>query len=121
MKSEEIRFVSRQETFNDFAVRELAKGRAACICKIQGGRCKKTECCNCPIGKQYWRCYSNLSDYDKQRLAGYVSDEYVELSRHIEQFMPYKKFVAYEMKYIFGAFVFLLFMVLFALFMVCMC
>ena len=42
-KENEMRLVTRQETFNDFAVRELAKGRSACICRIQFGRCKKKE------------------------------------------------------------------------------
>lgn len=49
----EFRFVHREETFNDLAVRELAAGRSACICRIQFGRCTKDECTSCEIGRQY--------------------------------------------------------------------
>ena len=101
--SEEQKIVFRQETFNDLAVRELAKGRAACICKIQFKRCDKAECAHCPVGQEYWNCYNAMSDYDKQRLTGYISNEYAEQSRHPEHFMKYKDFVNYQLRYIFGA------------------
>ena len=57
-KENEMRLVTRQETFNDFAVRELAKGRSACICCIQFGRCKKSECASCQIHAEYENCYN---------------------------------------------------------------
>ena len=53
MSDNEFRLVTRQESFNDFAVRELAKGRAACICKLQFGRCTKNDCKYCRIHAQY--------------------------------------------------------------------
>ena len=68
----ELRFVHREETFNDLAVRELAAGRSACICRIQFGRCTKEECASCEIGRQYRSCYNQMNDYDKQRLSKYV-------------------------------------------------
>lgn len=107
--SDEIKLVTRQETFNDLAVRELAKGRASCICRIQFKRCDKAECAHCNVSKQYWHCYNSMNDYDKQRLASYVSAEYVRQSEHPENFMKYKDFVHYQMKYIMGAVLFVLF------------
>ena len=62
----ELKFVHREETFNDLAVRELAAGRSACICRIQFGRCTKDECASCDIGRQYRNCYNQMNDYDKQ-------------------------------------------------------
>lgn len=95
MSDTEFKLVTRQETFNDLAVRELAKGRAACICRLQFGRCTRSECSSCTIGKQYSRCYSQMSDYDKQRLASYVSDRYVEYSSRPESWMNHRRYVRY--------------------------
>ncbi len=86
----ELNIVTRQETFNDLAVRELAEGRAACICSIQFGRCKKEECNTCPINKQYNNCYRQMTDYDKQRLAKYVSENYVRDSVSPQKWMTYR-------------------------------
>ena len=44
----EIKIVTRQETFNDLAVRELAQARAKCICRVQNKRCNKSKCSTCP-------------------------------------------------------------------------
>lgn len=100
--SEEIKIVTRQETFNDLAVRELARSRSACICKIQFGRCEKTECAHCAIGKQYKNCYSAMNDYDKNRLASYIGDYYVVDSRSPEQWMDHKHYKRFMFKWIFG-------------------
>ena len=97
--SEEIKIVTRQETFNDFAVRELAEGRSACICKLQFGRCDKTECAHCSVGKQYRNCYSVMNDYDRNRLAGYVSKQYAIDSKYPERWMTHKDYVRYFNKW----------------------
>ena len=86
----ELRIVHREETFNDFAVRELAAGRSACICRIQFGRCTKDECTSCDIGRQYRNCYNQMNDYDKQRLSKYVSQNYVQDSLYPGKWMSYK-------------------------------
>lgn len=96
----EIRVVSRQETFNDLAVRELAKGRAACICKMQFGRCEKTECPGCSLYNQYKNCYHAMNDYDRQRLASYVGDYYLEYSYTPEVWMNHDGFKRYMRKWI---------------------
>lgn len=100
--NEEIKFVTREETFNDLAVRELAVGRSACICKLQFGRCKRSECGSCSIGEQYRNCYDQMNDYDKQRLAACVSRQYVIDSRSPEAWMPYKRYKRYMLSWYFG-------------------
>ena len=85
----ELRFVHREETFNDLAVRELAAGRSACICRIQFGRCTKDQCSSCEIGKQYRTCYNQMNDYDKQRLSKYVSENYIQDSLYPGKWMSY--------------------------------
>lgn len=79
--SDELRFVHRKETFNDLAVRELAKSRAACMCRIQFGRCTKNECRTCAVNKRFAHCYNELSDYDKQRVHSYTAEKWLEDSR----------------------------------------
>lgn len=98
MGDKEFKLVTREETFNDLAVRELAKGRAACICRIQFGRCTKEECSGCLIHKQYAECYNQLSDYDRQRLATYVSEAWQEESLFPEQWMSSKRYVTHILK-----------------------
>lgn len=97
--SDEIKIVTRQETFNDFAVRELAEGRSACICKLQFGRCDKTECAHCIIGQQYRNCYNAMNDYDRNRLAGYVAKRYVIDSKYPERWMSHTAYVRYFNKW----------------------
>lgn len=79
--ADDFRFVHREETFTDLAVRELAKSRSACICRIQFGRCTKDECKHCSVNRQFARCYNELSDYDKQRVHSYTADRWLEDSR----------------------------------------
>lgn len=97
--SEEIKIVTRQETFNDLAVRELAEGRSACVCKIQFGRCDKAECAHCEIGKQYRNCYMAMNDYDRNRLAGYVAKQYAIDSKYPERWMSHTDYVRYFNKW----------------------
>ncbi len=91
----EIRFVTRQETFNDLAVRELAQSRAKCICLIQNKRCKKGECASCPTFKRYFNCFSQLSDYDQQRLHNYTAEYYSFFSASPSNFMKHKDYCRY--------------------------
>ena len=95
----ELRFVHREETFNDLAVRELAESRSACICRLQFGRCSKEECSNCEIGKQYRNCYNQMNDYDKQRLSKYVSEKYVKDSVSPAKWLSYKGLCNYTKKW----------------------
>lgn len=95
----ELRLVTREETFNDLAVRELAKGRSACICNIQFGRCKREECNSCTLHKQYINCYNQLSDYDRQRLASYIAEQYIEDSMSPGSFMSYSNVVKHFIKW----------------------
>ena len=103
---EEIKVVTRQETFNDLAVRELAKSRSACVCKIQFGRCDKTECAHCHIGQQYKNCYNQMTEYDRQRLSSYVAEQYAIDSRHPEGWMTHKHYVTYMLGIILAMLVF---------------
>lgn len=80
MNEDTIRIVTREETFTDLAVRELAKNRAACLCRIQFGRCKRSECANCATGKRFQSCIASMNDYDRLRLQSYTADEYTYLS-----------------------------------------
>lgn len=100
MKDNEIRLVHREETFNDLAVRELARGRSACICRLQFGACKKVECKACEISRNYSTCYKNLNEYDRERLATYVSDCYVEDSLTPERWMSYRSLKVHLFKWI---------------------
>ena len=107
-KDQELKFVTRQETFNDLAVRELAKGRSACLCRIQFGRCTKSECESCAIHKQYENCYNALSDYDRQRLASYVAEYWQEDSLWSGQWRSPSGYVRHELCVVFMAILFLL-------------
>ena len=95
----ELRFVHREETFNDLAVRELARSRSACICRLQFGACDKTECAQCEIGRDYHNCYNQMNDYDKTRLSSYVSKYYLQDSLHPGKWMSYKKLCNHAAKW----------------------
>ena len=99
MNDNEIRLVHREETFNDLAVRELARGRSACICRIQFGACKKQDCSNCNIGLEYRNCYNQMNDYDRVRLSKYVSENYVHDSARPGKWMGYKGLKRYMLKW----------------------
>ena len=109
---DEIRFVHREETFNDLAVRELAKSRSACICRLQFGSCTKDECNTCSIGREYRNCYNQMNDYDKNRLSSYVSQFYKQDSLYPSKWMSYKKLCRHTVKWSIIAIVCLLLLVL---------
>lgn len=100
MDSNEIKLVTRQETFNDLAVRELAKGRAACICRIQFGRCKRSQCSSCIVHKRYTSCLDQMSDYDKLRLDTYTTEEYNALSAIPERWRTNKSYVLHYVGFV---------------------
>ena len=85
----EIRFVHRQETFSDLAVRELAESCAACICRLQFKRCTEDECENCREGIGFRNCYNQMSDYDRQRLNTYLRKAYADYSEHPEMWRTF--------------------------------
>ena len=103
MADNEIRFVHREETFNDLAVRELAKGRSACICRLQFGRCTRDECRTCAISRQYNHCYRQMNDYDKQRLSTYVSEYYLQDSYSPSAWMSHSRLIWHTLFCIFIA------------------
>ena len=87
--SDDFRFVHREESFNDLAVRELAFSQASCLCRLQFGRCTQNECLKCSSGNEIKRCYSQMSDYDRLRFKKYTSQEYVKLSAHPQMWMTF--------------------------------
>lgn len=91
--NEEIRIVQRQETFNDLAVREIARNRAACICRIQFGRCTRERCRRCDTERRFANCYWSLSDYDRLRLDSCTADEYKELSANPFNWYDHKTYI----------------------------
>ena len=96
----DFRFVYREETFNDLAVRELAKGRSACICRIQFKRCTTDECEHCQINARFQACFDSMNDYDRQRLSSYIARQYVIDSRNPETWLSHKGMVCYIIKFI---------------------
>lgn len=89
---DELRFVTRNETFNDLAVRELAQTRARCLCLVQNGRCKKNECAKCITFKRYFQCFSQMSEYDRLRLQNYTCQYYSKFSENPTSFMNHKEY-----------------------------
>ena len=89
--SDDFRFVHREESFNDLAVRELAFSQAACLCRLQFGRCTQNECLKCSSGNEIKRCYSQMSDYDRLRFKKYTSQEYIKLSAHSQMWMTFSR------------------------------
>lgn len=99
IEDNELRLVHREETFNDLAVRELARSRSACICRLQFGACEKVECIKCEIGHDYRACYNQMNDYDKTRLSSYVSKYYLHDSLYPGKWMSYKKLCNHAAKW----------------------
>ena len=96
---QEMKIVTRQETFNDFAVRELGKIRAACMCRIQFKRCKKSECANCPQHKKLDSCLEAMNDYDRLRLDSSTAEFYAEYTRNPMAWMSHKEYVWHFTKF----------------------
>lgn len=103
LEDKEFRVITRQETFSDLAVRELAKSKAACMCRQQFGRCKSHECKSCSIYREYENCREQLSDYDKNRLSTYVAEYYVQYSATPDQWLSHKRFISYYIKFCLAA------------------
>ena len=107
MIDDEIRIVTRQETFTDLAVRELAKSKAKCICCLQFGRCKKGQCSSCQTNKEFYSCYTSMSSYDRSRLKSYINEYYVQYSFNPVAFMNHKQYKSHFTKFyaaLFGGF-----------------
>ena len=88
----EIKFVHRQETFNDHAIDELAKTRAACLCKMQFKRCTRAECENCSTFQRLENCLSAMNDYDRSRFNNYVSSYYSNYSSNPMAWMSHTEY-----------------------------
>ena len=114
--NDEIRFVTREETFNDLAVRELAKGKAACICRLQFKRCDERECRNCSAAKKFNNCVNQMSDYDRLRLDSYIAEFYTQYSSTPDQWMSYKGYITYYLKFTLMMFVVVSFLFAFLVF-----
>ncbi|MBQ7538126.1 MAG: hypothetical protein IJT42_04095 [Treponema sp.] len=95
----EMKIVTRQETFTDLAVRELGKSRAACVCRLQFKRCKKSECASCPQHKKFQSCVEVMSDYDRLRLDSYTAGYYVEYSSNPMAWMNHREYVWHFTKF----------------------
>lgn len=93
--NDDFRFVHREETFNDLAVRELAYTQASCLCRLQFGRCKEHECKKCSTNHEIVRCHSQLADYDRLRLKKYISQEYIILSAHPQMWMSFRRNISF--------------------------
>ena len=110
-KENELRVVTRQETFNDYAVREIAQTKAQCLCFLQNGRCKKESCSHCSTNLEFNRVTHAMSVYDNMRLKNYVTEYYSKLSYTPEAFMSHDVYCKYFGKLFLA--LFLLFMIIF--------
>lgn len=96
---EDIRIIHREETFNDLAVRELAKTKATCHCLLQFGRCDSSECARCPTNARLNECVGSMNSYDKLRFDQYTIRSYSELASSPDGFMSHKRYMG-EMWYV---------------------
>ena len=92
-ETEEQRLVIKNRTFSDIAVDELGKQRAKCICCVQFGRCKDSECNTCSNYIKYVSLRNQMSEYDQLRLNNYISKYYSLYSLSPESFMTHKSFI----------------------------
>lgn len=102
---DDFRFVHREESFEDLAVRELAKSRSACMCRLQFGRCTRDECKTCQVNQRFQRCWNQMSDYDKQRTQSYTAQLYAERSVDPMQWSSFAGCIKYVL-FIFGVIAF---------------
>lgn len=96
---EELKIVHREETQNDWMIQEIARTKAACICRLQFKRCSKDSCNNCASYKRYKNVVAGLSEYDKYRLDHYVSQAYTQYSLKPAFWLPHKKLIARTLWY----------------------
>lgn len=108
----EIKIVTREETFNDLAVRELAKTQARCMCMLQYKRCDKSMCANCRSGQRLASCKACMNDYDKERLDNYTIEYYQEYSKNVMGWMGHKQFVKSYNRFVFAMILFTISLVL---------
>ena len=97
---QEMKIITRQETFTDLAVRELGKTRAACFCKVQFKRCGKERCARCPQHINLENCRHSMSDYDRLRLDSYTAEYYAEFSKNPMAWMNHKEYVRHFARFI---------------------
>jgi len=110
--SDELHVVTREETFNDYAVRELAQSKAACMCRVQFKRCKAKQCANCYRHTRVANCEAAMSDYDRERLQHYTSVYYTEYSINPTTWMSHKEYKRYYARLMFFILLFLFIMML---------
>ena len=104
---DEVHVVTREETFNDLAVRELAKSRAACLCRIQFKRCKLDKCTNCSTYKRLENCKSCMNDFDIERLNHYTNVYYTEYSMNPMSWMSHKEYKRHFRRYVIAVILFI--------------
>ena len=115
---EEVHIVTRQESFNDFAVRELAQSKAACMCRVQFKRCKSNNCATCYRHTRVASCESMMSDYDLERLRHYTSVYYTEYSGNPMAWMSHKEYKGYYARFMFLVILFIVLIGLLPLIMI---
>lgn len=95
---QEIKIVTREETFTDLAVRELAKTKAMCACRLQFARCPKSKCKHCETNIRYTNCVKSMSDYDVTRLNNYIRRYYRMYSRNNTAWLSHKNYKKFYLK-----------------------
>ncbi len=100
-------FRHHKETFDDLAVRELAKSRATCFCLLEFGRCTRKECKSCEKARRYMNCYSQMNDYNKERIAGYIGDYYAAYSSNPTGWKSFRYLVKETVIYILAMLVYI--------------
>lgn len=98
---DELKLVTRQETFNDLAVRELAKSQAACLCRLEYKRCTKSRCATCETHRRLTTCKGSLSDYDAERLKNYTTEYYGYYSSNPMSWMSHREYKKHFSKFLF--------------------
>lgn len=104
---DEVHVVTRQETFNDYAVRELAQSNATCLCRLQFKRCSIDKCVNCNTHKRIQNCKASMSDFDIERLQHYTSVYYAEYSCNPTAWMSHEEYKRHYTKFVVALILFL--------------
>jgi len=97
---DDMRFVYRQETFDDLAIRELAKSRAMCMCRLQFGRCTLKDCDRCNTWLRFKECHNQLDDYNRTRISNYITRYYTRFSSTPEIWMSYRRLVRHVLTWL---------------------
>lgn len=96
----EFKVVHREETFTDLAVQELAQTKAACLCRLEFGRCKLEHCDKCTVRQELEECETQMSGYNRARLAKYTAAYYVTFADNPEAWLNPKRFLLYNFGFI---------------------